>query len=189
MLQYLPKAFGTALRATRPGLEKIAFNLSGLEAPTSIRLASPAFADGGAIPAPFAADGAGMSPPLEWSGVPAETSMLVLLVEDADSPTPRPLVHTIVFLPPGSRSLAANVLPGPAQAQRSHKMGRNSFFKTTYLPPDPPPGHGPHRYVFQLFAVDEIDVSSAAPGRSALLDAMRAHVVAKGCLTGTYERP
>ena len=26
----------------------------------------------------------------------------------------------------------------------------------TYLPPDPPPGHGPHRYAFQVFALDTV---------------------------------
>jgi phosphatidylethanolamine-binding protein (PEBP) family uncharacterized protein len=34
------------------------------------------------------------------------------------------------------------------------RTGRNSFLQTAYLPPDPPTGHEPHLYAFQIFALD-----------------------------------
>jgi Raf kinase inhibitor-like YbhB/YbcL family protein len=136
----------------------------------------------------YTADGEKLSPPLEWSGIPAGTAALVLLVEDADSPTPQPLVHAIVLdLPPSETRLAEGALPGPAGGA-ARAMGRNSYFMARYLPPDPPPGHGAHRYAFQLFALDAAPTFKAPPGRRELVDAIRGHVLAKGSLIGTYER-
>ena len=58
-----------------------------------------------------------------------------------------------------------------------------------WLPPDPPRGHGDHRYVFQLFALDaEVEIGGQTPGRGALVEAMAGHVLAAGMLTGTYSR-
>ena len=57
-----------------------------------------------------------------------------------------------------------------------------------WLPPDPPSGHGPHDYVFQLFALDTPVRADAGVGRSALIDAMEGHVLSAAVLTGTYER-
>ena len=48
------------------------------------------------------ADGEGVSPPLDWSGVPQGTDSVVVIVEDADAPTGEPLVHAIVVGLPGA---------------------------------------------------------------------------------------
>jgi phosphatidylethanolamine-binding protein (PEBP) family uncharacterized protein len=79
-------------------------------------------------------------------------------------------------------------LKSAASGGRDIALGKNSFLCSEYLPPDPPPGHGEHRYVFQLFALDHALELGDAPGRTALLDAMEGHVIAKGLLIGTYER-
>jgi phosphatidylethanolamine-binding protein (PEBP) family uncharacterized protein len=44
-------------------------------------LASPAIPPGGEIPSQYTCDGAGISPPLTWSGLPDGTESLVLVVE------------------------------------------------------------------------------------------------------------
>jgi hypothetical protein len=67
-------------------------------------------------------------------------------------------------------------------------MGRNSYLRKTYLPPDPLPGHGAHRYVFELFALD-LPHSEEPMGSAALLRRIAGHVLAKGVLIGTYQRP
>jgi hypothetical protein len=190
MLQYLPKFVGRAMRGKRPGLERLAVNRPEVSnAPASIEVKSPAFGDGGTIPAKYSADGDGSSPPLEWHGVPSRASSLVLMVEDADSPTGEPLVHAIVpVLPRGDGTLPEGALPNNAVEGRPRVMGRNSFLKQAYAPPDPPPGHGPHRYAFEVFALDDAPALLRTPNRSAILDMMRGRVLAKGCLIGTYER-
>jgi Raf kinase inhibitor-like YbhB/YbcL family protein len=191
MLENLPASIGRALRGARPGVAELVINDDALaEIADAIVVSSPAFADGDELPARFTADGEGISPPLEWSGVPQNAAELVLLVEDADSPTPNPLVQAIVWnLPPGDGGLEEGAMPAEAQLGLKPAMGVNSYLRLGYLPPDPPPGHGPHRYAFQVFAlVTPLAIETTAPGRTELVDALRVHAVAKGMLIGTYER-
>lgn len=193
MLEKLPEAVGHLLRHTRAGLEKIALNQGGLRAGLRlIEVSSLAFGDHMPIPQRYTADGEGISPPLAWKGVPQGTASLVLIVEDADSPTPQPLVHAIaVDLPAGGEG----ALPEGALRSAGHDghsglhEGRNSYFMAGWLAPDPPPGHGSHRYVFQLFALGPGAAFTGKPGRDELLDALRERGLAGGCLTGTYARP
>ena len=185
MLEKIPAAVGHALSGLKAGLEKAVFHAEFPDAPATIALTSPDFADGAALPARFTADGDGTSPPLAWSNLPAGTAAVVILGEDADSPTPHPLVHLIAWnLAPAMSDLAEGALTADAPVD----LGKNSFLKDGWLPPDPPSGHGAHRYLFQVYALDRRLDLSPSPGRGALLDAMRGHVLAKGSLTGTYQR-
>lgn len=194
MLENLPDTIGHALRGQRAGLENTAFWRLPLRAGKgSITLASLAFIDHGPLPERYTADGAGFSPPLQWSGVPAGAASLVLMVEDADSPTPRPLVHAIAAeLPAHDGALAEDALDnadGDDEAQTSAlKHGRNSYLQTGWIAPDPPPGHGVHRYVFQLFALSAGAVLPPTPGRDAIFEALEQHAIASGCIVGTYVR-
>ncbi|KAB1071028.1 YbhB/YbcL family Raf kinase inhibitor-like protein [Methylobacterium planeticum] len=189
MLEKLPHAVGEALSGLKAGLEKTAFHAAFADAPATLRVTSEAFADGAAMPARFTEDGAKVSPPLAWSGIPTEARSVAILAEDADSPTPKPLVHLIVFNLAGQDgSLAEGALASPDGPGAHHALGKNSFLKDQYLPPDPPTGHGPHRYVFQVYALDGTLDLAASPGRGALLGAMAGRVLAKGQITGTYAR-
>ena len=88
MLEKLPQALGHALRNQRAGLDQIAFNLVSVGGGTAaIQVRSLAFADHAPIPALYTADGAGISPPVEWTGIPQGTASVLLIVEDADAPT------------------------------------------------------------------------------------------------------
>ena len=202
MLEKLPDVLGHALRSQRAGLDALAFNRVDLRAGTSaITLTSLAFADHAPIPVPYTADGEGRSPPLQWTGVPEAAGSLVLIVEDADAPTPKPLVHAIaVNLPPGEGALAEGALQttdddgeedgdgAEGALQDEPRAGRTSYLQADWLPPDPPPGHGLHRYAFQLFALQPGAVFSETPGRDEVLDLVRSHGLASGLLVGTYER-
>ncbi len=190
MLQNLPAGVGRALNTVRGDANSLVSADPAFAAvPEIIQLTSPAFAQGGPIPTAHTEDGAKLSPPLCWIGVPPEAEGLVLLIEDQDSPTPRPLVHAILAgLAPHDGELAEGALPSPDHEGEDHGLGRNSFMQRAYLPPDPPRGHGPHRYAFQIFALDRTPEFSHVPGRTALVDALRGHVIARGLLIGTYER-
>ncbi len=191
MLEQLPDLVGHALRGRRAGLDALAMHrLDQGSALGAIDLRSLAFADHAPIPSHCTADGPGVSPPLHWTGVPSAAASLVLIVEDADSPTPQPLVHAIVVgLAPADGALAEGALASPDHEGVGLQTGKNSFLRDRWLPPDPPPGHGVHRYAFQLFALDAAPSFSDSPGREEVVDALRANAIAHGCLIGTYERP
>ncbi|MGH8798513.1 MAG: YbhB/YbcL family Raf kinase inhibitor-like protein [Caldimonas sp.] len=191
MLEKLPDAIGHALSGQHAGLEKTAFRRIDLRAGMgAIEVRSLAFADHAPIPAQYSADGAGISPPLQWAGVPSAAASLLLIVEDADAPTPQPLVHAIVVgLPAQDGALAEGALDSADREGAGYRLGRNSYLQPAWMALDPPPGHGVHRYAFQLFALRAGAEFSAAPGRDEVVEALAAHAIASGCLIGTYERP
>ena len=190
MLEKLPDAIGHALSGQRAGLDKIAFQRIDLrQGVAAITVGSLAFADHAPLPPRCTADGEGLSPPLQWTGVPEAATSVVLIVEDADAPTPQPLVHAIVVdLPAGDGALAEGALESPDHEGIVERMGRNSYLRTGWLPPDPPPGHGVHRYAFQVFALGPGATFDGTPGREEVLEVLAAHALASGCLIGTYER-
>ena len=190
MLEKIPSAIGRAAQGIRAGAEDLAIahtELTGVNA--SIEVSSTAFGYNEPIPVQYTADGEGLSPPLEWRCVPLNAEAVVVLVEDPDSPTPQPMVHAIMWdLPGADATLPEGALNSKNDERNSESMGQNSFFNATYLPPDQPPGHGTHRYVFQVFALDAVSRFESPPGRSTLLEHIRGHVLAKGLLIGTYAR-
>lgn len=170
MLQYFPRSIGRIFKDVRPGLKKIMYHDPLFkDTPAIIRLASTAFADGERIPADYTADGRKVSPPLHWAGVPEKTRSFVLLIEDADSPTPDPLTLSMVMVPGRVNNMMRGAIAG-------------------YFAPDPPPGHGVHRYAFQLFALDTALTTDDKTSKRILKEAMRNYVLAKGMIVGTYER-
>jgi Raf kinase inhibitor-like YbhB/YbcL family protein len=181
---------GWLLRGMRAGEEKLAWNRSELDAPATILLTSDTFVAHDPLPARCAGKGVGanLSPALAWSDVPPATQQLVLVIEDPDAPTPRPVVHTIVTIIPDLTELAEGAL-STKRPPSGVAFYRGSLGSSGYNGPRPVPGHGPHRYAFQLFALGAhlgLDSSSSTP-RSAFA-AMAGQVVARGRIDGTYER-
>jgi Raf kinase inhibitor-like YbhB/YbcL family protein len=190
MLEILPDSIGQAFIHQRAGMEKVVYNLLHRVRKTArLDLRSPAFAFNARIPPRFTADGEGISPPLIWDHIPAEADSLALIVEDADAPTPHPLVHAIVVdLEAVEGDLPEGALNSDHHRGAGLETGRNSFFKHAWLPPDPPPGHGEHRYVFQMFALREGPLLSQFCGRGEFIDAVLERAVGVGCVIGIYER-
>ena len=192
MIGWMPSFVGRALRGMRAGLDKTLCRDPALAAvPDAITVESTAFGAGGAKPRAHSVDGDGTSPPLAWRGVPTEARAVVLLAEDADSPTPGPFVHLVAWGLPQSGAFTAGAFNKGSEAATSGalKLGRNGMMASGYTPPDPPPGHGPHRYVYQVYALDHDPQFRSPPDRKALAEAIRGRAIAKGVLEGTYERP
>jgi len=190
MLERFPAGLGHALRGLRPGLGKLL--LHDPEIAASVRplgVFSPVVAEGGALPARCTADGAGLSPPLQWRGVPAAARSVVVAIEDADSPTPKPLVHAILWNLPGADGGLDEGALNALEASDATDFGRNSALRHGWLAPDPPPGHGPHRYALQVFALDCTPAFDDVPGRGGLLAVLRRHALAGGMLLAIHERP
>ena len=191
MLTSVMRSIGQALRPLRPGPAMLASSKYSGFLGFGLPVSSDAFADGQPMPVRFTQDGANVSPPLRWEGLPPRTRSVVLLVEDADIPLPRPLVHLIVHsISPGKGGFAEGEIPlrQRGAAPDGWMCGRNALARPGWTAPSPPPGHGPHRYAFQVFALGDKLSFAYPPGRSMLLRTMRPHLLAQGRLIGTYER-
>ncbi len=153
-----------------------------------ITLTSPAFGAGGVIPVRHTCRGDELSPPLAWSGVPAGTRSLALIVEDPDAPaaaaTKRAWVHWVLYdLPPDLPALEEGA--GSGRPPHGARAGANDWAMPGYGGPCPPAGR--HRYVHRLFALDTMLGDLDVPTAAALRRAMAGHVLATGELVGTYQ--
>ncbi len=186
----IERALGRLLRWRRAGESKLAwFDPRLAAAPTTLILTSPAFADGGTMPARSAASGVGdnVSPALAWTGASEATRAFALIVEDPDAPTPRPIVHALALDIPGDRDglVEGALAPG---ADPGFALGRGAFGRVGWSGPRPIAGHGPHAYVFQLVALARPLGLDANAGLADALAGMAGAALARGRLTGFYER-
>lgn len=149
---------------------------------SKIRVASPAFSEGGSIPTDHTCDGADISPPLEWTGVPAGTKSLALIADDPDAPG-GDWVHWVFYdlLPDMTRLPPAVPAVAPWGVQ-----GQTDFGRTGYGGPCPP--RGTHRYFFKLYALDILLALKPGATKRELLQAMQGHILAEGQLMGKYQR-
>lgn len=150
-----------------------------------IKVWSSAFGDGEGLPSDFTCDGAGMSPSLEWSGVPSDTGSLVVIADDPDAPG-GDWVHWLVYdLPPSLTQLVAGI-PEGGRLSGGGSQGRNDFGALGYGGPCPP--SGTHRYFFKVYALNGMLHLKPGVTKKELLTAMQGHVLAEGRLMGTYAR-
>lgn len=153
----------------------------------ALAITSPVFRHGGEIPARFTCQGTDVSPPLVFSGVPADAKSLVLIVDDPDAPDPKApkmtYVHWVVYdLPPDAKGFAEGVKSLPAGT----RDGVNDWKRTGYGGPCPPIGR--HRYFFKLYALDTRLEGLDKPTKDQVLKAMHGHVLAEAQIVGTYEK-
>lgn len=155
-----------------------------------LRLRSEAFTPGGAIPRRHTPAGEDLSPPLAWDQAPAETRELALIVDDPDAPGTQPWVHWLLYgIPDGMTALPEGVPPVRILSQLSEcTQGLNSWGRIGYRGPSPPPGHGPHRYRFTLYALKAPLRLEPGADKAALLEAMEDHILARAEIVGTYAR-
>jgi hypothetical protein len=157
---------------------------------TTMELSSSAFAQNADIPSQHTCEGGDQSPPLAWSGVPAGTQSLALIVDDPDAPDPAApkmtWVHWVLYnLPPAATGLAAGK-SRPAELPPGTREGLNDWQRTGYGGPCPPIGR--HRYVHKLYALDTVLPVLQRPTKAALERAMQGHILAKAELVGHYTK-
>jgi phosphatidylethanolamine-binding protein (PEBP) family uncharacterized protein len=156
--------------------------------PETISLESPWFLNGKEMPLRSAGIGVGdnVSPPFTWMGIPAETVELAILMEDLDVPLPRPVVHTIAYgISPDGGGMAEGAFNfGKADVA----FGRGTLGNQGYAGPRPIPGHGPHRYLFHILALNRPSRFTSTPRAKEFLKGIAGTVVARGQLAGTYEQ-
>jgi hypothetical protein len=191
---------GTLLRNSRPAEGNHAWNQANLTGPDALTLTSHDFTDGGVLGPQHGGKrvgGANVSPHLAWSEPPVGTSELLLLIEDVDAPLgSNPAVHCLALIDSAALQTPRE-LPAGALAKKDPAPGvilLRSFLGRGYLGAEPLKGHGPHRYVFQVFALggsllsraDRAALVKARP--RALLASVDVPVLARGRMTGVAER-
>lgn len=145
-----------------------------------IEVSSPAFSSDGAIPPKYTCDGMGLSPPLEWAGVPSRTRSVAIMVDDADSPD-HPFLHWLVTdMPPDVHHLEeGSGVPHEAIVANS-EAGTASYY-------GPCPAQGCHHYRFHVYALDTV-LGHRPAGRDEFLADIKGHVLDEGELVAKYER-
>ncbi|MFC5458230.1 YbhB/YbcL family Raf kinase inhibitor-like protein [Massilia niabensis] len=156
----------------------------------SLSLSSSDFSAGGAIPVQHTCDGGDRSPSLSWSGVPAGTKSMALVVDDPDAPDPAApkmtWVHWVLYnISPETPGMAAGIRESALPA--GTRAGLNDWKNTAYGGPCPPVGK--HRYFHKLYALDAVLPDLGHPTKKQLEQAMQGHVLEQAELVGTYQRP
>lgn len=140
--------------------------------------------DGGVLADAQVAAKGNTSPQLSWSGAPEGTKSYAVTVYDPDAPTGSGFWHwTVANIPEDVTELAAGG-PVPSGAVE----GRTDYGSAGFSGAAPPPGHGPHRYIFTVFAVDteRLDVTHDDSGAVFGFN-LYFHTLARAAITATYE--
>lgn len=184
-----PNPLGIALRNKRVGHDSLVWARPDLQAPETFTLTSPAFSHKGPIPRQYRGRlfGHNTSPALRWTPPPQATVELVLIVEDADSPFGSPNTHGLAAgIDPARGGIPTDGLTD-SSASGAPKLGKAGP-RRGWFGPMPIRSHGPHSYVFQIFALDQnLDL----PTKFTLKDILRAisgRVIARAKLEGTAEK-
>jgi len=152
----------------------------------ALNVTSDAFQHNGYIPDRYSCDAQGFSPSLSWDDVPSGTKSFVLICEDPDAPF-KIWVHWVIFnIPAEVKSLKENISPDELK-KTGIVQGNNDFGTLGYRGPCPPQGK-PHRYFFNLYALDTVLSLEEGATKSQLITAMQGHIIAESKITASYQR-
>ena len=152
----------------------------------AFRLTSAAFEHDADLPDDQLGEDEGVSPPLEWSGVPDGTKELALVCEDPDAEA-GVITHWVVYaIAPDATSLPAAV-PREAYIETPIELvqGLNEYDEIGYSGPEADDDRGRHRIFFRLFALD-VELLDLPPGatRAELRSAAKDHIIGRAELVG-----
>jgi Raf kinase inhibitor-like YbhB/YbcL family protein len=141
----------------------------------------------------FGAGGQDISPQLSWSAFPAGTKSFVVTMCDPEAPTVTGFWHwAVVNIPSNVTELRAGagdesgsgLPPGAFQLPNDARMKR-------YVGAGPPEGHGRHRYIFAVLALDaeKIEIDKEATPALLMFNLFLSNdTLGRAFLEGWYER-
>lgn len=153
---------------------------------TGMTLTSLAFIQGQTLRRTYTADGADVSPALQWAQVPAGAKSFAVICRDADAPGGT-FIHWVVYNIPGTATGLPEGLPREEKLTDGSIQGMNDFRLTGYNGPNPPPARA-HNYYFELYALDTVLPVETGINAARLMELSKDHVLATARLMGTYRR-
>jgi Raf kinase inhibitor-like YbhB/YbcL family protein len=153
----------------------IAFDLPETATQNKIEVGCKSFTPGTPIPIDYTGYGGSKLPEITWKSYPKGTKAMWLIIEDPDAEGKEPFVHWLL----------GNIKPENRVTPGGGVECLNSRNEPGYYAPHPPAG-SPHRYYFELFAVDK---PFAANTRDEALQQMNGHVLGKGEFMCTFHKP
>jgi Raf kinase inhibitor-like YbhB/YbcL family protein len=146
-----------------------------------LRITSSVFEPLTRIPDRYTSTGENISPPVTWTGIPANTQQLALICHDPDAPLARGFTHWLIYgIPTTVNAIAQG-------GGTEFTQGKNSMDRLGYTGPAPPSGHGVHHYYFWLYALDTVLDLPSGLNREQLLDAIDTHIIEQARVVGIYE--
>jgi len=139
----------------------------------------------------FHCGGQNISPELHWKNAPTDTKSFAITLFDPDAPTGQGWWHWLIFnipadtfhIPTGAGSIDTGLLPAGAV------QSINDYGNIGYGGPCPPKGHGPHHYIFTIYALDTATLNlppDTAP--KIVYQYIQKHSIAHTSFTSIYER-
>jgi hypothetical protein len=167
---------------------------TGHAASAPFSVSSSSFADGAMLTVKNAADdpmrmcgGQNISPPLQWTNVPAGTKSFAIVLLDPDGLLGQGVVHWIAYGIPGNVTAFAE----GEMTKQSEKFvgGKGTRDNAMYIGPCPPVGDALHHYVFTVIATD-LEPAALKGGltRDELYTAIRGHAKGGTSIVGRYAR-
>jgi len=180
---------GVALRNRRAGQHTLVWADPDLQVAENFTLTSPVFDHEAPIPEKHRGRlfRPNISPALSWTRPPAGTAELVLIVQDPDVPFGKPATHALTLgIDPSLSGLPENALTNPSPIP-GIRHGKGPLGRRGWAGPMPIRSHGPHAYVFQLYALDQPPALPAGFTLDDAIAAIKGHALGRARLDGTYE--
>jgi Raf kinase inhibitor-like YbhB/YbcL family protein len=155
---------------------------SSIASAQTLTISSPEFKAGGTIPSKFTCDASrsAPNPALVFSGAPAKTQSLVLIMDDPD--VPKTMIPSGEFVHWLLWDIAAD---SKGIAEGEGTGGISGMGRPGYMGPCPPDKS--HRYFFKLYALDT-KLPGPFKNKAELVKAMEGHILQQAELMGNYER-
>ncbi|AYY14266.1 YbhB/YbcL family Raf kinase inhibitor-like protein [Actinobacteria bacterium YIM 96077] len=145
-----------------------------------LKITSPDIGADGQLADRHANDRDNTPPVLHISGVPQGTAELAIICHDPDAPLPWGFTHWTLY------GIPAETAEIGADADTRFRPGPNNFGRTGYGGPQPPAGHGPHRYYFWVYALHR--AVEGEPSMREFLEKYADAIIEQNRVVGVYER-
>lgn len=159
---------------------------------TSFRVESPAYRNGQRIPEKYCnvgvSGGKNISVPVQWYSAPEGTKSMALIMVDRH-PIANNWIHWLVInIPPGTTPIPESA-SGTGNMPAGSLELNNTFGRTGYGGPQPPPGTGDHDYEISLYALNSEKLNlTRSSNLSDFLREIEGKVLASAKLSGLFAR-